>query len=112
MLFLPPSLAPPDQPPAHPAGQVLGDIQREDGSVLGRDEVIAWLNTRENFLFLPDSKFVKFNQQHREVVKSIENMLVDQGTFANMFSMLVTLKEFLPVSVFIDVIYSLIQRRK
>jgi len=113
VLFLPPSLAPAHQPTTPSGGQILQDIVKDDGTgVVTRDQIITLLNERENFVFLPGSTFSRFNQQHRQVVQSIEDLLTSQSTFANMFTMLVTIKEFLPVEVFVDIIYSLIQRRK
>jgi len=113
LLFLPPSLAPAYQPSPPPGGQILGDIVGDDGEeVVTREQVITLLNDRDNFIFLPGFTFSRFNQQHRHVVQSIEDLLTSQDTFASMLSMLVTIKEFLPVEVFVDIIYSLIQRRK
>jgi len=112
LLFLPTSLAPTDQPDPPPGGQILNDIVSSDGTVIDRKKVISWVNNIENFVFLPGFTFSRFNQTHREVVQRVEDLLTSQDTFSNMFTLVLTIKEFLPIEVFVDVIYSLIQRRK
>eukprot|EP00092_Neocalanus_flemingeri_P025775 GFUD01027941.1.p1 GENE.GFUD01027941.1~~GFUD01027941.1.p1 ORF type:complete len:745 (-),score=133.69 GFUD01027941.1:49-2283(-) len=111
-LFLPPSLAPADQPPPPPTSQVLREVETADGKIVTRDEIVSMMNVIDDFKILPGEKFSRFKQYHMEVVKRFVNMLTSQVSFDSLFSILVMLKEFIPIDMFVDAVYSLIQRRK
>jgi len=111
-LFLPPSLAPPDQPHIVTTAQVLLSITDTTGSLLDRNMVIKILNKIEDFLIWPETRFSRFNKYHMAVVHRLATLCNDQSSFGNMFSMMVVMKEFLSEEMFMDTVYQVIQKRE
>jgi len=112
-LYLPPSLAPPDQPPLVSTAQVLPNITDTGGTLLDRKKVVALLGSVEEFHVWPDTRYSRFNKSHRAALHGLVALLCTKGTsFDSMMSMLVVFKEFLPEEMFMDTIYKVVQRRE
>jgi len=111
-LFLPPNLAPPDQPPLGNTGQMLKDVTNQDGSLLERNQLIMMLNDIENVFIWPGTHFSRFDKYHMAVVHRLASLFNNQSSFDSMYSIMVAFKEFLSDEMFVDAVYQVIQKRK
>eukprot|EP00092_Neocalanus_flemingeri_P020545 GFUD01022258.1.p1 GENE.GFUD01022258.1~~GFUD01022258.1.p1 ORF type:complete len:764 (+),score=170.77 GFUD01022258.1:69-2360(+) len=110
-LFLPLTLATPDQPPLVTTGQMLKNITNHNGTSLDRSQVIAMLNGIENFQIWPETRFSRFDKYHMAVMHRLSTLFVNQSSFDNMYSIMVVFKEFLSDEMFVDSVYQVIQKR-
>jgi len=111
-LFLPPNLAPADQPPIVSTGQMLKNVVNQDGSLLERNQLIMMLNDIENFFIWPGTHFSRFDKYHMAVVHRLATLFTNQSSFDSMYSVMVVFKEFLSDEMFVDSVYQVIQKRK
>ena len=111
-LFLPPNLAPPDQPPLGTTGQMLKDVTNQDGSLLERNQLIMMLNDIENVFIWAGTHFSRFDKYHMAVVHRLASLFNNQSSFDSMYSIMVAFKEFLSDEMFVDAVYQVIQIRK